>query len=94
MDLRTQLVTVADTYGLLTGRGRKRVSTMALKQGNRLDEFATGQRSPTVEVLERAMAWFSANWPDGEPWPEGVGRPITPAIFDEQFDPKGEGAAA
>lgn len=94
MDLRTQLVTVADAYGLLTGRGRKRVSTMALKQGNRLDEFASGLRSPTVEVLERAMAWFSENWPKGEPWPEGVARPIAPAPFDECFDPKGEEATA
>lgn len=75
MDLRTQLVTVADTYGMLTGRGRKRVSTMALKQGNRLDDYASGVRSPTVEVLERAMGWFSENWPSGHEWPAGIERP-------------------
>lgn len=75
MDLRTQLITVADTYGHLTGRGRKRVSTLALKQGNRLDAYAEGTLSPTVTVLERAMQWFSDNWPEGHPWPDGISRP-------------------
>ena len=75
MDLKTQLITVADAYGQLTERGRKRVSTLALNQGNRLDDFAVGRLSPTVRVLERAMLWFSENWPAGKPWPKGIDRP-------------------
>lgn len=75
MDLKTQLITVADTYGQLTERGRKRVSTLALNQGNRLDDFAKGTLSPTVRVFERAMLWFSENWPSGKPWPKGIDRP-------------------
>jgi hypothetical protein len=75
MDLRTQLITVADEYAVLTQRGRKRVSTLALGQGNRLDDFASGDLSPTVRTFERAMLWFSENWPDGKPWPKGIVRP-------------------
>lgn len=75
MDLKTQLITVADAYGQLTERGRKRVSTLALSQGNRLDDFAAGTLSPTVRVFERSMLWFSDNWPAGKPWPKGIERP-------------------
>jgi hypothetical protein len=75
MDLRAQLIVVADVFGRHTGRGRKRVSTLVLKQGNRLDEFAAGRLSPTVRVFERAMLWFSEHWPDGVEWPSGVTRP-------------------
>ena len=75
MDLRTQLVTVADDFGARTGRGRKRVSTMVLKQGNRIDAYASGQLSPTVRSYELAMLWFSDHWPPGESWPKGVDRP-------------------
>lgn len=75
MDLRTQLITVADEYATLTKRGRKRVSTLALGQGNRLDDFAAGKLSPTVRTYERAMCWFSDNWPKGGAWPKGVQRP-------------------
>lgn len=77
MDLRTQLVTVADLFGQHTGRGRKRVSTLAFNQGNRLDAFAAGELSPTIRSFERAMLWFSVNWPVEKPWPKGVGRPST-----------------
>ena len=76
MDLRTQLVTVADAFGEHTGRGRKRVSTLAFNQGNRLDAFASGRLSPTVRSFERAMRWFSVNWPADKPWPKGVDRPV------------------
>ena len=75
MDLRTQLVTVADAFGEHTGRGRKRVSTLAFNQGNRLDAFAAGELSPTVRVFERAMLWFSINWPAEKPWPAEIDRP-------------------
>jgi hypothetical protein len=75
MDLRTQLITVADVFGRHTGRGRKRVSTIVLNQGNRLDEFASGRLSPTVRVFERAMLWFSANWPAEANWPADIARP-------------------
>lgn len=79
MDLRTQLVTVADAFGEHTGRGRKRVSTLAFNQGGRLDAFADGVLSPTVRVFERAMLWFSTNWPADKPWPAGIDRPSSDA---------------
>lgn len=28
----------------------------------------------TAESLERASEWFSANWPDGRPWPISASR--------------------
>jgi hypothetical protein len=29
----------------------------------------------TIRKYDEVMRWFSANWPDDLPWPEGVGRP-------------------
>lgn len=30
----------------------------------------------TVAVYDRAIAWFSANWPRHKKWPDGVLRPV------------------
>jgi hypothetical protein len=29
----------------------------------------------TVKSYDRAIAWFSENWPEGAIWPEGIERP-------------------
>lgn len=73
--LRSQLVLVADAFGVATNRSRARVSTMVLNQGRRLDLIASAGMDITTERFERAMAWFSANWPDGAAWPADVPRP-------------------
>lgn len=80
MTLREQLLLVADRYCEAAGIGRKRVSTIVLNGGAKLDAVAAG-RDLTTGSFEKAMAWFSQNWPCGTDWPEGVKRPgpeVTP----------------
>lgn len=79
MDLKAQLLLIAAKYGELTGRGQHRVSTLALNQGMRLSAYASGKLSPSVKTFERAMVWFSTNWPPEDEWPFGIHRPTKDA---------------
>ncbi|PLU42333.1 hypothetical protein BMJ25_30240 [Sinorhizobium medicae] len=42
MNLRQQIIVVADTFAQARGIGRKRVSTLVLNRGSKLDNIATG----------------------------------------------------
>jgi hypothetical protein len=72
--LRLQLIAVADAYGAARKRSRSRVSTIVFNAGLALDRIAGGG-DLTTGNWERAMAWFSRNWPEGAEWPLGVARP-------------------
>lgn len=74
MNMREQIVLVADHYAVATGVGRKRVSTVVLNRGSKLDDIASGGDLATG-TFERAMRWFSANWPEGADWPAEIPRP-------------------
>ncbi|WP_313194628.1 hypothetical protein [Shinella zoogloeoides] len=73
--MREQIITVSDFYGRLTGVGRKRVSTIVLNRGSKLDGIVAGGDLNTG-TFERAMQWFSDNWPEGADWPDDVPRPV------------------
>lgn len=36
----------------------------------------------TTARFEASMEWFSANWPENTPWPEGIERPFVKAGAD------------
>ncbi|TWA19800.1 hypothetical protein FB004_112165 [Sinorhizobium medicae] len=74
MNLRQQIIAVADTFAQARGIGRKRVSTLVLNRGSKLDDIAAGGDLATG-TFERAMLWLSENWPEGAEWPAGVPRP-------------------
>lgn len=76
MTLREQLLIVADRYAEASGIGRKRVSTLVLNGGGKLDAIAQG-RDLTTGSFERAMLWFSDNWPSTVSWPQGIARPFS-----------------
>lgn len=78
MTYRAQLLLVADRYAALRGISRKRVSTIVLNRGSKLDDIAGGGDLLTG-IYERAMAWFSAHWPEDAAWPDDVPRPIAKA---------------
>lgn len=78
MTLITQLVSVSDTYCSATGLSRSRVSGIVLSGGTRLDDIAAGKSDLATRTYERAMLWFSTNWPDDADWPEGIDRPLPP----------------
>lgn len=75
MKLTEQLVAVADTFCAARRLSRARVSTIVLNQGGRLELIAAGTADITTGRFERAMQWFSDNWPGGTIWPEAVARP-------------------
>ena len=74
MKLHEQILLVADRFGELTNRQRGRVSDMVFRRGGKLQAIADGAELG-VRRYERAMGWFSDNWPAGAEWPEGVHRP-------------------
>lgn len=73
-NLRTKLLSVADTYAEARGLSRARVSTIVFNAGMALDRIASG-RDLTTGNYERAMRWFSDNWPKGAKWPAKIERP-------------------
>lgn len=77
MTLREQLLIVADRFAEASGIGRKRVSTLVLNGGGKLDAIAQG-RDLTTGSFERAMRWFSSNWPTDAEWPANIDRPASP----------------
>ena len=68
-----QLLKVARRYGEIEGVPLSTVSSRALDDGKKLRALEEGA-DINVGRLERALRWFSANWPDGE-WPSEVPRP-------------------
>lgn len=52
-----------------------RVSALVFGNGGKLPAVLYGNADVTTRSWERAMAWFSGNWPDGVEWPAGVPRP-------------------
>ena len=71
------LLTVAREYGKLEGVPLSTVSSRALDDGKKLRALEEGA-DISVGRLERALVWFSENWPDGA-WPEGIPRPAVEA---------------
>lgn len=74
MTLRQQLLTVADSFVAHTGRARSTLSNRIFTDGGRLDGIAAGKDLKT-RSFERAMEWFSTNWPRDLDWPDGIDRP-------------------
>jgi hypothetical protein len=74
--LRLQLIAVADAYCSARRLSRSRVSTIVFNAGLALDRIASG-KDLTTGNWERAMAWFSSNWPEGAEWPAGSPRIFT-----------------
>lgn len=79
MTLREELISVSDCYAAAMKIGRQRVSTIVLQRGATLQKIADGVADVTTATFERAMQWFSDNWPDDAAWPDGIARPAPSA---------------
>ena len=75
MMLKAQLLHVADAYARAVGLSRSRISTIVLNRGATLDAIASGSADVTTGTFEKAMDWFSENWPANVEWPGEVARP-------------------
>lgn len=82
LTLTDKLMKIADAYCAHVRRSRSRISAVVFGDGMRLDGVAGG-RDLNTRSWEKAMTWFSANWPEGLAWPEGIERPHVPATSDE-----------
>lgn len=82
MTLREKLILIADTYAKARGIGRQRVSTLVLNRGATLDALAEGRSDITTGTFEKALEWFSENWPDALAWPDAVARPVRASITE------------
>lgn len=69
-----QLLSVARAYGAATGLEPSTVSWRVFGDGKKLGAIEAGA-DIQVRRYERAIQWFSDNWPEGTAWPEGVDRP-------------------
>lgn len=76
MDSRSALLAVARAYSEATGRSLARVGTVIHNQGAFFKKLEEGGGTCTMETFDKAMRWFSENWPANAQWPESVRRPI------------------
>lgn len=79
MNLIGRLQLIADCYCAATAMRREQVSYRIFSDQRRLGLVVEGEKGMTVASFERAMIWFSANWPAELAWPEGIERPRVPA---------------
>lgn len=82
MTLVEQVVAVATAYCAAEGVEVGRASWRAFAESKTLANLIAGKSSPTLERADRALWWFSANWPADAVWPAGVPRP------DPKAEPK------
>lgn len=68
------LLKVARQYGEAEGVPLTTVSSRALNDGKKLTALEGGA-DINVKRLEKALVWFSANWPSTARWPDEVLRP-------------------
>lgn len=69
------LLNVARRYAEAEGVPLSTVSSRALNDGKKLSALETGA-DINVKRMERALVWFSTNWPAEAVWPEDVARPV------------------
>ena len=80
MTLREQLLHLADLYSSAATPGRRgavkfsSISSRVFDDGKTLPRVAAGG-DVTTGSYERALRWFSDNWPESAAWPEGIARP-------------------
>ena len=75
------LLSVVGAYCAATGHTESTVSTRFLGAGGRIKQIRGGSDMGS-QRLARVIATFSAEWPDGAPWPADVPRP---AAVDPQM---------
>lgn len=71
--LNADLLLVCEEFARKTGMRETILSRHLFADAKRIGVVRNGA-DLHVSTWERAMSWLSDNWPEGEPWPEGVQR--------------------
>jgi hypothetical protein len=74
MTLREQLMLTSSHFAQQRGLSLSRVSKLVFNDGKTLGRVGA-DGDVTTSTYERAMEWFSTNWPEGAEWPADVRRP-------------------
>lgn len=74
IDSRQPLLTVARAYSDASGRSLARVSHLIHNSSVLFKKLEEGGTC-TLDTYDKAMRWFSDNWPAELPWPDGIVRP-------------------
>ena len=74
MRLVEQITHLAERYADATNLSLARISTIVFNDGKILQRLSSGG-DLTTGRYERAVNWFSENWPEKAKWPEFVPRP-------------------
>ena len=82
------IIDISGIYGAAVGISRARIATLVFNDGKALDRIANGGDLNT-RSYERAMLWFSANWPEALAWPEGIERPFPQDEAGQGAQPEG-----
>lgn len=69
-----QLILLARAYGTAEKIETSTVSWRVFGDTKKLDALLDGG-DINVRRFERALRWFSDNWPEAAEWPEAVSRP-------------------
>ena len=72
--LRNQLLHLAELYGEASGLPFTRIGSRMMRDSSFLIRIRDGDGF-NVKTFDKAVAWFSTNWPDGVIWPDNVERP-------------------
>lgn len=76
------LKTVASAFTAATGLPLKTLSHRIFDDGKKLDAIFAGDADVVTARFDRAMQWFSDNWPEGTEWPTDVVRPAMVAASE------------
>lgn len=79
MSALDHLLTVAAEYARAEGIELKTVSWRVFGDGKKLEAIRDTGADIQVRRYERAVAWFSANWPKAAVWPVDIHRPANDA---------------
>ena len=74
MTLTARILELLDRYCGATGRSPATVAALICNQSTLFSRLRAGG-SCQIDTWERAVQWFSDNWPAGAEWPDAVDRP-------------------
>jgi hypothetical protein len=76
MDQIDALLILCDRYCKSVQKAEATLSTKLFGAGSRISQLRGGATDIGVRRLNRAIQWFSDNWPVDAAWPDGVDRPV------------------
>lgn len=83
--LSHHLTSLSDSFSKATGMSLATLSERAAGDWRFFKSVAERTLNFRIRSYDRAVEWFSANWPEGVAWPEGVPRPETAASGEEDL---------